>query len=51
MSVIHNIFVKFLQIMYFYHTESARKIDTQLKFQYTGCLIFGLESPFLDKKK
>ena len=39
MSVIHNIFVKFLQTIYFYKAESARKIDAQLSFQYTGCLI------------
>ena len=39
-SVIHNIFVKFLQTTYFYNAESARKVDAQLKFQYTGCLIW-----------
>ena len=39
MSVIHNIFVKFLQTIYLYKAESARKIDAQLNFQYTGCLI------------
>ena len=38
-SVIHNIFVKFLQTMYFYKAENAKKIDGQLNFQYTGCLI------------
>ena len=42
MSVIHNIFVKFLQTIYFNEAESARKIDAQLKFQYTGCLIWYL---------
>ena len=35
-SVIHNTFVKFLQIIYIYKAESARKIDAQLNFQYTG---------------
>ena len=47
MGAIHNIFVKFLQTIYFYKAESARKIDAQLNFQYTGitgCLmIFGVE--------
>ena len=38
-SVIHNIFVKFLQTIYFYKAESVRKIDAQLNFQYTGCLM------------
>ena len=52
MSVIRNIFVKFLQTIYFYKAESARKIDAQLNFQYTGCLIWylGKKSSFLDKK-
>ena len=40
MSVIHNILVKFLHIMYFFKAESARKIDAQLQFQYTGCVIW-----------
>ena len=35
MSVIHNIFVIFLQTINFYKAESARKIDAQLNFQYT----------------
>ena len=39
MSVIHNIFAKFLQTIYFDKAESASKIDAQLNFQYTGCLI------------
>ena len=42
MSVIHNIFVKFLQTIYFYQAESEIKIDAQLNFQYTGCLIWHL---------
>ena len=33
MSVIHYIFVKFLQKNIFYKVESARKIDAQLNFQ------------------
>ena len=33
MNVSHNIFVKFLQTIYFNKAESARKIDAQLKFQ------------------
>ena len=45
MNVIHIIFVKFLQIIYFYKAESVRKINAKLNFQYTGCLlkIFGVE--------
>ena len=39
MSVFHNIFVKFLQTIYFYKAKSARKIDAQLNLQYTGYLI------------
>ena len=52
MSIIYNIFVKFLQTIYFHRAESVRKIDAQLKFQYTGCLIWylGKKSQFLDKK-
>ena len=43
-SVIHNIFVKLLRTIYFYKAESARKIDAQINFQYTGCLIlFGVK--------
>ena len=33
MSVINNIYVKFLQTIYFYKAESARKMDAQLNFQ------------------
>ena len=40
MSVIYNIFFfKFPQTIYFYEAESARKIDAQVNFQYTGYLI------------
>ena len=42
MSVIHNIFFKYLQTIYLYKAESARRIDAQLNFQYTGCLIWYL---------
>ena len=42
MSVIHNIFVKFLQTIYFYKAEGVRKIVAQLNFQYTGCHIWYL---------
>ena len=34
MSVIHNVFVKFVQRIYFYEAESAKEIDAQLNFQY-----------------
>ena len=40
MTVIYNIFFfKFPQTIYFYEAESARKIDAQLNFQHTGCLL------------
>ena len=52
MSIIHNIFVKFLQTIYFYKAESARKMDAQVNFQYTGCLImiFGVEKLIFGQK-
>ena len=52
MNVNYNIFFKFPQTVYFYETESARNIDAQLNFQYTGCLIWylGKKSSLLDKK-
>ena len=39
MSVIHSTFVKYLQTIYFYKAENARKIDAQVNVQYTGCFI------------
>ena len=37
-NVILKLFVKYLQTIYCYKAESARKINAQLNFQYTGCL-------------
>ena len=52
MSVGPKAFVKFLQTIYSYSAESARKIDVQLDFYYTGCLIdiWGGKVNFLIKK-
>ena len=52
MNVIYNIFFsKFPQTVYCYKAESARNIDAQLNFQYTGCLIWylGQKKSFLDQ--
>ena len=50
-SVIHIIFVKFVQTIYFYKAESAKKIDAQVNFQYTGCHdIWGRKFKFWIKK-
>ena len=35
-NALHDHIYKFLQTIYFYKAEIARKIDAQLKFQYTG---------------
>ena len=52
-SVIHNFFVKFLQTIYFYKAESARKIDTPSKFSIyrMSHMIFEVEKIiFFDKQ-
>ena len=52
MSVFHNIFVKFLQTIYFYTAESARKIDAQVNFniQDVSWDIWGRKVNFWTKK-
>ena len=52
MSVFHNIFVKFLQTIYFYKAESARKIDAQVNFniQDVSRDIWGRKVNFWTKK-
>ena len=52
MSVIHNIFVKFLQTIYFCKAESSRKIDAHSFFniQDVSYDIWGKKSQFWAKK-
>ena len=52
MSVTHNIFVKFLLPIYFYKTESARKMDAEeiINIQDVSYDIWGRKVHFWTKK-